>query len=112
MSESSSSSDPFSSKKWAENQAASQGSHDYDCGLAKQFDKAHLDELKRMQRLASALEDEGSAVWAMQRDSLRPPQYDQLISKYHFSNKQEQLQYITKKLRLIEGKPIIQNQGH
>ena len=65
-----------------------------------------------MQRLASALEDEGVAVWAMQRDAQRPPSHEQLKSKYQFSDKQEQLQYLTKKLRLIEGKPRIQNQRH
>ena len=65
-----------------------------------------------MQRVASALVDEGVAVWAMQRDALRSPSHEQLKSKYQFTDKQEQLQYLTKKLRLIEGKPRIQNQGH
>ena len=60
----------------------------------------------RQKQLLSAMQDEGDASWSYQRDGRAKPGFKQIKSQLKFSDREAKVSYLTKKLRLQEGKRI------
>ena len=54
----------------------------------------------------SAMKDEGHASWSYERDSRAKPELNQMQSQFNFADREAMVSYVTKKLRLLEGKRV------